>query len=73
MDDRSRLRRYLALVHHAEEALELSLQAPERPAPAEAVAALDDLVGDIRPAMEQMTAAVADPEEVRRLLAGWVH
>ncbi|MCD6671479.1 MAG: hypothetical protein LT106_01365 [Burkholderiaceae bacterium] len=73
MDDRSRLRRYLALVHHAEETFELSLQAPERPAPAEAVAALDDLVDDIRPGIEQMTAGATDPEEVRRLLAGWVH
>ena len=40
MDDRRKLRRYLALVHHAEDTLELSLQGPEGPAPAEAVAAL---------------------------------
>jgi hypothetical protein len=73
MDDRRKLRRYLALVHHAEEALEMSLQAPAAPAPAEAVAALDDLVSEAAPAVAQMDAGAADPEEVRRLLAGWVH
>jgi hypothetical protein len=73
MDDRRKLRRYLALMHHAEEALEMSLQAPAAPAPAEAVAALDDLVSEAAPAVTQMGAGAADPEEVRRLLAGWVH
>ena len=73
MDDRRTLRRYLALVHHAEDTLELSLQVPDGPAPAEAVAALDDLVGKVEPAVEQMRAVTADPEEIRRLLAGWVH
>ena len=73
MDDRRKLRRYCALVHHAEDALELSLQAPERPAPAEAVAALDDLVRETGPVVERMEARAADPDEIRRLLAGWVH
>lgn len=73
MDDRRKLRRYLALVHHAEDTLELSLQGPEGPAPAEAVAALEDLVGEVAPVVEQMRARAADPEEIRRVLAGWVH
>lgn len=73
MDDRRKLRRYLALVHHAEDALEMSLQAPAAPAPAEAVAALDDLLRNVAPAVAEMGAGAADPEEVRRLLAGWVH
>ncbi len=73
MDDRRKLRRYLALVHHAEDTLELSLQVPETPAPAEAVAALDELVGTVEPVVEQMRARAADPEEIRRVLAGWVH
>ncbi len=73
MDDRRKLRRYLALVHHAEDALAMSLQAPEAPAPAEAVAALDDLVRDAEPAIAKMSAGVTDPEEIRRVLAGWVH
>jgi len=73
MDDRRKLRRYLALVHHAEDALAMSLQAPEAPAPAEAVAALDDLVRSAEPAVAQMSAGASDPEEIRRLLAGWVH
>lgn len=73
MDDRRKLRRYFALVHHAEDTLEMSLRAPEGPAPAEAVAALDDLVRKIEPAVEQMAGGTADPEEIRRLLAGWVH
>lgn len=73
MDDRRRLRRYFALVHNAEDALEMSLQAPEGPAPAEAVAALDDLVRKTEPAVARMGAGAADPEEIRRLLAGWVH
>ena len=73
MDDRRKLRRYLALVHHAEDTLELSLQVPEGPAPAEAVAALEDLVGNVEPVVEKMRARSADPEEIRRVLAGWVH
>ncbi|MCO5101158.1 MAG: hypothetical protein M9885_09720 [Burkholderiaceae bacterium] len=73
MDDRRTLRRYLSLVRHAEDALAISLQAPEAPAPAEAVAALDDLVCETEPAVAQMGADAADPEEIRRLLAGWVH
>ena len=73
MDDRRKLRRYLALVHHAEDTLELSLQAPDSPVPAEAVAALDDLVRKVEPAVERMRAGAADPDEVRRWLAGWVH
>ena len=73
MDDRRRLRRYLALMHHAEDALELSLQAPEVPVPAEAVAALDDLVHCAEPGVERMRSEPPDPEEIRRLLAGWVH
>jgi len=73
MDDRRTLRRYLALVRHAEDALAMSLQAPEAPAPAEAAAALDDLVRENEPAVAQTGTGAADPEEIRRLLAGWVH
>lgn len=73
MDDRRKLRRYLALVHHAEDALELSLQAPAVPAPAEAVAALEDIVRQAEPAIERMNGGTVAPAEIERLLAGWVH
>lgn len=73
MDVRKKLRRYFALVHQAEETLEMSQQATERAAPDEAVAALEDVVHQTEPAIEQMDAGAADPEEIRRVLAGWVH
>ncbi len=73
MNDRRVLRRYLALVHHAEELLETSLEGPASPAPAEAVSALEELVAALTPAVARMREQAPDQGDIRRLLAGWVH
>ncbi|MBN9425612.1 MAG: hypothetical protein J0H09_03800 [Burkholderiales bacterium] len=73
MTDRRLLRRYLALVRHADDLLADRLSLVDAPAPAEAVALLEDLTVQITPVVARMPARVADPEEVRRELAGWVH
>ena len=75
MTDRRLLRRYLALVRHADELFdECSESEPATvPVPAEAVALLDDLAVSLEPVVRAMPEAALDPEEVRRQLAGWVH
>ncbi|RPH67148.1 MAG: hypothetical protein EHM83_02235 [Burkholderiales bacterium] len=73
MTDRRLLRRYLALVRHAEELLEECCAGDPGPAPAEAVALLDDLVQALAPVVDALPDPALDPEEVRRQLAGWVH
>jgi hypothetical protein len=75
MTDRRLLRRYLALVRHADELFdECSETAPATvPVPAEAVALLDDLAATLEPVVRAMPEPAFDPEEVRRQLAGWVH
>ncbi|HMN66126.1 MAG TPA: hypothetical protein PKB08_14065 [Burkholderiaceae bacterium] len=75
MTDRRLLRRYLALVRHADELFdECGETAPATvPVPAEAVALLDDLAATLEPVVRAMPEPAFDPEEVRRQLAGWVH
>ncbi|MGD9944394.1 MAG: hypothetical protein AB7L76_23465 [Burkholderiaceae bacterium] len=73
MTDRRLLRRYLALVRHADDMLAERLAVIDAPAPAEAVALLEDLAVQLVPAVAAMPARVVDAEEVRRELAGWVH
>lgn len=73
MTDRRLLRRYLALVRHTAELLEECATADPAPAPAEAVALLEELTQALEPVVEQLPAQRLDPEELRRTLAGWVH
>ena len=73
MTDRRLLRRYLALVRHTEELLDECAAADPVPAPAEAVALLDELAQALKPVVEQFPEQRPDPEELRRTLAGWVH
>jgi len=77
MTDRRLLRRYLALVRHADELFdEYSASddpAAAAPAPAEAAVLLDELTASLAPIVESMAEPAPDPEELRRQLAGWVH
>lgn len=73
MPHRRLLRRYLALVHHAEAVLEASLGEARGPAPAEAVAVIEDLVVELRPQVGRMQARLPEPADIRTQLAGWVH
>ncbi len=75
MTDRRLLRRYLALVRHADEILDEcgAEVACAAPAPAEAVAVLDDLASSLTPIVEAMPEAAPDPIDLHRRLAGWVH
>lgn len=73
MTDRRLLRRYLALVRHIDELLEESACDDYMPAPAEAVAVLDDMTRMLAPIVEKLPATTVNPEELRRQLAGWVH
>lgn len=73
MNDRRVLRRYLALVHHAEDVLEESLHAPEMPAPAEAAAELDELIGRLEPSVSRMQAMAPEASDILQQFAGWVH
>jgi len=75
MTDRRLLRRYLALVRHADELLDecSAAAAAMTPAPAEAVAVLDDPAASPGPIVRATPDAAPDPGEVRRQLAGWVH
>jgi len=73
MTDRRLLRRYLALVRHTEELLDECAAADPMPAPAEAVALLEELAQALAPIVDQLPEQRPDPEELRRMLAGWVH
>jgi len=73
MNDRRLLRRYLALVHHAEDLLEQSLGDATCPAPAEAVAVIEDLVVALEPTLGKMPVHSPQPQDVRLTLAGWTH
>ena len=73
MTDRRLLRRYLALLQHAEEMLTESSAAEAVPVPPEAEALLDELTMALAPIVSQFSGNKADPDEVRRLVAGWVH
>ncbi|MFO1300323.1 MAG: hypothetical protein U1F17_08075 [Burkholderiaceae bacterium] len=75
MTDRRLLRRYLALVRHADELFDECEESETAtvPVPAEAVALLDDLAASLEPVVRAMPEPAFDPEEVRRHLAGWVH
>ena len=75
MTDRRLLRRYLALVRHADELFDECGEAEPAtaPVPAEAVALLDDLTVSLEPVVRAMPEPALDPEDVRRQLAGWVH
>lgn len=73
MTDRRLLRRYLALVRHVDELLEETGREELMPAPAEAVAMLDDLTYVLAPIVEKLPRTTVSPEELRCQLAGWVH
>lgn len=77
MTDRRLLRRYLALVRHADEPFDECRAsggpAVAAPPAAKAVAPLDELIDSLGPIVESMAGPAPDPEEVRRQLAGWVH
>jgi hypothetical protein len=73
MTDRRLLRRYLALVHHAEDLLEQSLGDATCPAPAEAVAVIEELVITLEPTVGRMPAHSPQPQDIRLTLAGWTH
>lgn len=73
MNDRRVLRRYLALVHHAEDLLDDSLRVPETPPAAEAAAELESLVENVAPAIARMTTTPPEPGDIREQFAGWVH
>ncbi len=77
MTDRRLLRRYLALVRHADEPFD-QCRASGGPAAAaspaaEVVAPLDELIDSLGPIVESMAGPAPDPGELRRQLAGWVH
>jgi hypothetical protein len=69
------LRRYLMLTLHAEDLLHASLGDPTPPAPAEAVAVLDDLIVRLEPIVRTMPAATRQPRplDIAETVAGWVH
>lgn len=73
MADRRLLRRYLSLVREAEDSLDEDTSAEATPVPAEAVAFLDGLSEALSPIAPLLPDPLADPGEVRRVLAGWVH
>jgi hypothetical protein len=73
MTDRRLLRRYLALVQRADELFAERGTAEAVAVPVEAEALLDELTMALAPIVSQFSGAKADPDEVRRLLAGWVH
>ena len=74
MTDRRLLRRYLALVRHAQDLLEASYGGPASPAPAEAVTVIEELVAALEPARLGRTAEQTPrPSEIRLELAGWIH
>lgn len=73
MNDRRLLRRYLALVHHAEYLLEQSLGDTTCPAPAEAVAVIEELVSALEPTVGNMAVHPPQPQDIRLTLAGWTH
>lgn len=76
MNDRSDLRRHFTLARLAGEVFEAGRQV-EMSAPTERLPimadALDGLLDEIGPTVQQMRSRGADPEEIRRLLAGWVY
>jgi len=73
MPHRRLLRRYLALVHHAETLLEASVGEVTVPVPAEAVVVIEDLVVRMKPAVGRMQTRSPEPADIRAELAGWVH
>lgn len=75
MTDHRLLRRYQAIVRNADELLdELGDGAVTAdPAPAEAIALLDELSASLEPSVRMMADTAPDPGEVLRQLAGWVH
>jgi len=73
MNDRRMLRRYLALVRHAEDRLEASLGDDVAPPPAEAIVVIEDLVESLEPLARKMQAEAPRVKDVRETLAGWVH
>ena len=74
MTDRRLLRRYLALVRHAEDLLEASLGECSGPPPAEAVAILEEFVAELEPALRRVRVEPGlEPRDLRLELAGWVH
>lgn len=76
MNDQRDLHRRFTLARLAGSVFDASRQIgvpAEKDAPPAALDALEGLLDEIEPTVQQMRARGADPEEIRRLLAGWVY
>ncbi len=76
MNDQRDLRRCFTFTRLAGAVFDASRQAALPPATDALPGTLDALGGlldEIEPTVQQMRARGADPEEIRRLLAGWVY
>ena len=73
MTDRRLFRRHLAGVGHSDASLGESAAAAGATMPFGPEAILDELSLALAPIVSQFSGAAPDPDEVRCLLAGWVH